>query len=482
MKYAAYSKYKTSPMAWLDKLPTHWSAASLRWMSKRYAGGTPDKGNEAYWEDGDIPWINSGAVNDGYITQPSELITRVGFANSSAKWIPKDALVMALAGQGKTKVMVAQLGIPTTCNQSMAALIPDHLFAPRYLYYWLTANYQNIRNLAGGEARDGLNLEMLGSIPCPLPPIDEQQTIARFLDAKTAQIDDLIAKKRQLIAKLKEKRSALIARTVTRGLPSEVLLRHSRAGGSPDESDWVPACAGTTGEVQMKDSGVEWLGTIPSHWATPPLYARYSVELGKMLSEAKITGEHLIPYLRNVDVQWNVINYQDLPEMDIPPAEYPRYTIRAGDLLVCEGGEVGRAAIVGRFDGVIGYQKALHKLRALRGDEDQRFMCFILEWATQTGVFKAGGMSTIAHLTGEQLRKYRFPKPPKNEQQVIVQYLQRETNKIGHLQREVEAVIDRLTEYRQTLITSAVTGKIDVRKHRHAREGGHPEGLADAMG
>ena len=117
MKYATYPAYKSSPMTWLDQLPDHWTAASLRWMSKRYAGGTPDKGNEAYWADGDIPWINSGAVNDGYITQPSELITREGFANSSAKWIPKDALVMALAGQGKTKGMVAQLGIPTTCNQ-----------------------------------------------------------------------------------------------------------------------------------------------------------------------------------------------------------------------------------------------------------------------------------------------------------------------------------------------------------------------------
>jgi type I restriction enzyme S subunit len=72
-------------------------------------------------------------------------------------------------------------------------------------------------------------------------------------------------------------------------------------------------------------------------------------------------------------------------------------------------------------------------------------------------------MSTIAHLTGEQLRKYRFPKPPKNEQQVIVQYLQREIDKIAQLQREVETAIDRLTEYRQALITSAVTGQIDVR-------------------
>ena len=170
----------------------------MRWLSRRYAGGTPDKGNDAYWEDGEIPWLNSGAVNDGYITQPSELITREGFANSSAKWIPKDALVMALAGQGKTKGMVAQLGIETTCNQSMAAIIPDRRLAPRYLYWWLTANYQNIRNLAGGEARDGLNLDLLGSIPCPLPPMSEQEAVARFLDAKAAEIDALVAKKLDL--------------------------------------------------------------------------------------------------------------------------------------------------------------------------------------------------------------------------------------------------------------------------------------------
>lgn len=182
-----------------------------------------------------------------------------------------------------------------------------------------------------------------------------------------------------------------------------------------------------------------------------------------MLSEAKITGEHLVPYLRNVDVQWNEINYQDLPEMDIPSAEYSRYTIRVGDLLVCEGGEVGRAAIVGTHDDVIGYQKALHRLRALRSDEDQQFMCFVFEWAAQTGVFNAGGASTIAHLTGEQLRKYRFPKPPKNEQQLIARFLQTEAEKIHHLLRQVETAITRLTEYRQALITSAVTGKIDVR-------------------
>jgi type I restriction enzyme, S subunit len=167
-----YPQYKPSGEAWLPQLPMNWDLASLRWLSRRYAGGTPDKNNSAFWEEGDIPWLNSGAVNDGYITNPSAYITREGFLGSSAKWIPKGALVMALAGQGKTKAMVAQLGIDATCNQSMAAIIPTSRIQARYLYWWLTrltANYSNIRNMAGGEARDGLNLDLLGSIPCPVP-------------------------------------------------------------------------------------------------------------------------------------------------------------------------------------------------------------------------------------------------------------------------------------------------------------------------
>jgi restriction endonuclease S subunit len=206
---------KDSGVEWLDKMPTHWDAAALRWMSRRYSGGTPDKSNDSYWEEGEIPWLNSGAVNDGYITEPSALITQEGFAKSSAKWIPKGALVMALAGQGKTKGMVAQLGFQTTCNQSMAAIIPDHRLDPRYLYWWLSANYQNIRNMAGGEARDGLNLDLLGSIQCPLPPVIEQRAIATYLDRETARIDQLAAKVEAAIARLTEYRQALITAAVT---------------------------------------------------------------------------------------------------------------------------------------------------------------------------------------------------------------------------------------------------------------------------
>lgn len=448
MKYAAYGEYKTSPMTWLDQLPTHWNAASLRWMSKRYAGGTPDKGNEAYWEDGEIPWINSGAVNDGYITRPSELITREGFANSSAKWIPKDALVMALAGQGKTKGMVAQLGIPTTCNQSMAALIPDHRFTPRYLYYWLTANYQNIRNLAGGEARDGLNLEMLGSIPCPVPPIDEQQTIAHFLDAKTAQIDALVAQKRQLIAKLKEKRSALISRTVTRGLPPK-----------------AAKAAGLEPNPKMKDSGVDWLDVIPAHWELQ------SIKRCCFVIDCKhITAEFVdegFPLASIREVQSRYVNLTDAKQTSI---DYYVELIgggrkpTSGDLIFSRNATVGEIAQVTALLPPFAMGQDVCLIRKHREEMSSDFLQIALKstvCVSQIENLMVG--STFKRVNVEGIRNLLVPLPPIEEQVAIAAYLECETSKIDRLISLTEDATSRLIEYRQALITSAVTGKIDVR-------------------
>lgn len=187
------------------------------------------------------------------------------------------------------------------------------------------------------------------------------------------------------------------------------------------------------------------------------MYLRYSVELGKMLDTSRITGEHLTPYLRNVDVQWGCINFEELPSMDITPDEFDRFTVRDGDLLVCEGGEVGRAAVVKDLPRPIGFQKALHRLRTVIADESPQFMFYVFRWATAVGVFEGEGQSTIAHLTGEQLRKYRFPKPSVKEQTAIAAFLDRECSKIDALVAEQEKLIALLKEKRQAVISHAVT-------------------------
>jgi type I restriction enzyme S subunit len=287
---------------------------------------------------------------------------------------------------------------------------------------------------AGGQKRVPENF--IKDFRIGIPSFPEQKQIAYFLDWKTGQIDALIAKKQELIEKLREKRIAIITQAVTKGL-------------NPD--------------APMRDSGIPWLGQVPEHWEIPALKFRYQVELGKMLDEKRITGEHLIPYLRNIDVQWDKINSENLPVMDITQEEYPRYTVREGDVLVCEGGEVGRSAVVGENYEIIGFQKAIHRLRAYSSAELPRFVYYTLLWAVNIGVFSVEGSSTIAHLTAEQLRCYRFPQPPRSEQEEIIAYLEDIVGRMNCLAAKVETVIDRLTEYRTALITAATTGKIDVR-------------------
>lgn len=206
-----------------------------------------------------------------------------------------------------------------------------------------------------------------------------------------------------------------------------------------------------------RDVAVEAIDSVPTHWDLPPLYLRYEVLLGKMLDASRITGEHLVPYLRNVDVQWGQINYESLPLMDIAPNELDRYSIREGDLLVCEGGEVGRSAVVETFAGPIGFQKALHRLRPIRAGEVSKYMFYALRWAADGGVFSYNGQSTIAHLTGEQLRKHRLPCPSAAEQRAIAAFLDRETAKIDALISEQEKLIALLAEKRQATISHAVT-------------------------
>ena len=207
-----------------------------------------------------------------------------------------------------------------------------------------------------------------------------------------------------------------------------------------------------------KPSEIDWLGRIPAHWSTPALGTRYRVELGKMLDASRITGAYPTPYVRNVDVQWEGINLEDLPEMDIREDEYARYTLTAGDLLVCEGGEVGRAAIFPGSADRVGFQKAIHRLRPLRGDEVTSFLLFTLRAAAQQGVFTAeGNPNTIDHLTAEKLRRHRFPKPPRPEQEDIAAFLERETTKLDELVARKHKVLDLLKEQRSALISRTVT-------------------------
>lgn len=171
---------------------------------KIYSGGTPSTKNTEYWEGGTIPWMSSGEVNLKVIEKTEQYISEAGFKNSSAKIVPKNSIVMALAGQGKTRGKVARTRIELTTNQSLAAITFDEeKISCDYLYHFLDSQYENLRQISSGNSgRGGLNLKMISSykvpIPCPNNPeksLAIQAEIVRILDAFTAMTAELTAER-----------------------------------------------------------------------------------------------------------------------------------------------------------------------------------------------------------------------------------------------------------------------------------------------
>jgi type I restriction enzyme S subunit len=437
-KYTAYPEYKSSEIDWSDVLPSDWGRVSLRWISTMYAGGTPSKNIEEYWEDGTVPWLNSGAVNQRLVTEASTFITQDAFKNSSAKWIPKNALVMALAGQGKTKGMVAQLGIDTTCNQSMAAIVPDALSDSRFLFWWLTKNYQNIRNMSGGDNRDGLNLELLGNIECPIPSNEEKEKIANFLDHETAKIDTLIDKQQQLITLLKEKRQAVISHAVTKGLNSE---------------------------APMRDSGVESIGIMPEHWTLKSLsLASKKLAVGLAMSVTDSYEEEGVPIIRNQNIKEGYFDGGDMLYLNPDFAEaQASKKVRAGDVVIVRtGSNVGLTCCVpDEYD-------QCHTFTTLIVTPSDELVKEYFTYCMNSAYGKAEvnrlkfGFGKDNLNVGE-LRSMHALLPSVDEQKEIVSHLEQEVDKIELIIKKANIAIGLMQERRTALISAAVTGKIDVR-------------------
>lgn len=416
-KYQRYAEYKDSGVEWADALPLDWKHVHLRWISNIYAGGTPSKTNLGYWENGVIPWLNSGSVNQSLISTPSTYITNEAFNNSSTRWISKGSLVVALAGQGKTKGMVAQLGIDSSCNQSMAAIVLYDKSYSRYLFWWLTSNYQNIRNMAGGDLRDGLNLEHLGSIHFPLPSKAESLIIANFLDHETAKIDSLIEKQKKLIELLKEKRQAVISHAVTKGL-------------NPD--------------VPMKDSGVEWLGEVPEHWIIGRLRWKIKIASGEGITSLNIAKDYeinkSIPVIGGNGVMgfFNKINSMN--------------SIAIGRV----GALCGNVHWIDYESWITDNALKISKWH----DFEANYLVYLLKVARLNDLASKTAQPLI---TGEQIKSLKVIIPNITEQKAIVVRIELVNRSIKKLISKAEQAIQLMQERRTALISSAVTGKIDVR-------------------
>lgn len=426
--FPKYERYKDSGVEWLGEVPEHWEIAPFQGLfdmspeknGKSIVGEMLSisgyRGVEPKRYESDSQKRTQDQLADYRVVRKGQLAVNTMWLNYAGLGVSEH--------EGHMSPAYRAYAIRPKLNRRYAHhLLRSSLYVEAYtgLMQGIRPNSMQIKN------------EDFKKIPVLVPPKPEQDRIVAFLDRKTAEIDTLIAKKQRQIELLDEQKAILIHRAVTRGLDPN---------------------------VKLKPSGIEWIGEIPEHWITAPMYSRCDVRLGKMLDAAKIKGNHLQPYLRNTDVQWFEINSKDLPLMDFRPEEYERYSVKRGDLVVCEGGEPGRAALWDSDEPCF-FQKALHRVRPMKGD-DPRFLLYLFRNAVTMSAFSGVDKATIAHLTGEQLRRFRFAFPPVTEQAGIAAYLADAQMRFSEATQKIEKHIESLDTLRSTLIAHAVTGRIEV--------------------
>lgn len=453
MRYLAYPKYRGSGVEWLGDVPEHWQVKPLSYLARFVGGATPDKSTAEYW-DGEIPWVSPKDMKRPRICDAEDHVSLDGLRNSALSMIPRSAVLVVVRGMILAHSFpVALTEAAVTINQDMKALLSDKQMTPTFLFWALSGSSKAIVSLADESAHGTRKLEtsILGRFPLLVPPIPEQRTIADVLDAQTTKLDALVAKKRTLIEKLKERRVALISRAVMRGLSSDAA--HAAAGRKPCQ--------------KARPTDVDWFSQVPQHWEVIPLrrFTRFITSGSRGWAEHYANEGAIFVRIGNLTRDSIRVDLSDVQRVDPPPgAEGERTRIQIGDVLFSITAYLGSVAVA--TDSIAGGYINQHI--ALARLDTRRLLPRFAAYAALADIGQAqlteqayGG--TKIQLALDDVASLKLPIPPLAEQLAIADYLDRETAKIDRMVATVEQAIERLQEYRAALITAAVTGRIDVR-------------------
>ncbi len=217
--------------------------------------------------------------------------------------------------------------------------------------------------------------------------------------------------------------------------------------------------------AEYKESGVEWLGKVPAGWEVSLIKRRYQVTLGQMLKSNQTSPDETEePYLRAANIHWRGVDTTDVKRMWFTAAEKKKLKLRKGDLLVCEGGDVGRGTLWNEEMEACYIQNSVNRIRA-RKDVDTRFLYYWLYFIKHVGyIDMICNKATIAHFTVEKVEATPCVYPPLEEQKQIAAFLDRETESIDALVDKQEHLIALLREKRQAVISNAVTKGLNPKR------------------
>ena len=431
-----YESYKDSGVEWIGQIPSHWDVKPLKSFSEVELGKmltTDDKGGMTL-----KPYLRSFNIQSDYLDLSD--VSEMWFTDSELNRLRLkrgDVLLTEGGDVGRTSIWNDEL---KECYfQNSINRVRTLSDSPIYFKY-LSNTYHQIGHYDSMVSRVSiphLTKEKLESIRFPLPPLPEQEQIVSFLDEKTTKIDVLIKKKEQKIELLREYRTSLINRVITKGLNTD---------------------------VPMKDSGVEWIGEIPSHWEVSKVKYQFDISGGGTPSTEKDEyWEGTIPWVSSKDMKSRYI-YDTIDH--ITPLGLQNSTCSLVDvgsiIIVVRSGILQRTIPIGinKVPLVVNQDQ---KVLSSRGDVLEEFFYYFVsgnEISLLTDWMKEG--TTVESIEMEYLENFPLHFPPLSEQEQIVSYLDGKTGEIDSTIDSEKKKIDLLKEYRQSLISSVITGKIKV--------------------
>ena len=419
-----YSSYKDSGVEWIGDIPSEWDSLKLKYIFSE----KPITHNTE---------LNCGSISFGRVVFKDNDKVPISTKKSYQEVLEGEYLINPLNLNYDLKSLRIGLSDIDVVVSSGYIVIKNRIEISKSYYKWLLHIYDILHmKLLGSGVRQTISFNHISNSILTYPPLHEQQQISDYLDYKTLKIDTLIEKTQQKIELLKEQRTSLINTTVTKGL-------------NPN--------------VEMKDSRVEWIGEIPSEWEVVKLKFVGKVVIGLSYSPDNVVdeGEGTL-VMRSTNVQNGKPSFHNnvYVNKDIPD----RMVTREGDILICSRNGsrnlIGKNCIISKdIEGMtFGVFMTIFRSKYWK----------LIYWVLNSPVFKSqSGLyltSTINQLTVSTIKNLTIPFTfNEREQQQIVDYLDKETSRIDKLVDIESKRIYLLKEYRQSLISEVVTGKVDVR-------------------
>jgi type I restriction enzyme S subunit len=443
--YKRYDKYfNPERTEWIKEIPVGWIQKRISFELDLITGYAFQ--SERFTYDDGIKLVRGDNVTEGHLRWGDKLRMWPELTEHLKQFLLSEGdVLIGMDGSkvGKNYAMVKEEDLPLLLVQRVARLRSRKHLDPKFLYYcignelflfWVTINKTDPM-IPHITPKDITNFEI------PFPSIAEQRSIANFLDKKTKQIDNLIEQKEKLLQLLTEKRTAIITQAVTKGLNPK---------------------------VKMKDSGIEWLGGVPEHW----IVKRLKFLANRIIDGAHVTPTYVpegVPFLRVTDIvnaDGGELNLDDAKF--IPENEHEELTRRCkpqrNDVLLSKNGTIGVTRVVD-WDFEFSLFVSLCLIKLDSNLIDPYFLSYSFKSKLIENQISIGAKSnTVTNLHLDKIKEFVIPTPPKEEQIRIVEYLKKILDDFRRTEGSLIDSVNKLKEYRSSLITSAVTGQIDVRK------------------